>query len=369
MCPHGFSWALLHAFAALMLFCGAGTHLFVQANKVGSVTFFEGRPGTYLRRVSYDTLQERTFSSEDVSATVAVLLGLSPPSSISQESASKLNDLLTPDPFHRPQGVLVLTVKQVETGEIIGFSSAPYRQLAPENGQALLAIPDDIGVSLLNSSFNEELESTDVDLQLHELASFLGGSFESGTDLLKGELTVHTQNDDVLSLDLSKKADRMLALEVVAMFQSIKESVAAQDHHNKQLPRGLFFGTIASTEILYKDFDGSITAEQASHLLLLFARKMFNYINSAYNGSLVGVILNAEEDILDLKITMGPSRLLLLAASSTTDTATVAAALTEKIITYTTALILLVALIIGTCFLFKMPVTRDTLLYSGVKLD
>lgn len=358
--------------AALLVLQTVCTSSSVKANSGASVTFFEGRPGTYLRSASYNTAEEHTFSNEEVSAAVAVLLGLTPPSSISQDSASKLNDLLSPNPFHRPRVVLMLTVKQIETGfkgEMFGNFPSQHRELAEKSETATLTIPEDVRLALLDTHLKEKAELSVLEQQLQAWSSLIGGSYQNKKGSLEGVLTVPLPNGEVLTLDLSKRTDQMVALELALLFQSIREAIAASEYGDKQWLGRLFFGTLTSAETLYKGSPGSINVEQASDLLVYTVSKIFNYMESVYSGGLVGVIVSANQGILDLKSTMGPSRLLLLETSSDNVTEAVAEVLTETIIAYFTGIMLIVALIIGTCLLVKMPLTRDTLLYSGAKLD
>lgn len=326
--------------------------------------FLESTPGSYLRIAPSNSLQGRTFSYSDVSAAVAVLLGTTPPSSISDESVSKLNDLLVPNPFHRPHAVLMLTLEQIKQGGKISVAAVQHRELELESKKATLTLPEDVTPLLLNMNLGEESKSADVDGKLQELASFLGGSYESGREPSKGMLQLHFPSG-VVSLDLAKKVSQALAFELLSIFQQMKDAVSVLD----KVPGGLVFSTLTATETLYKEPEGSMTSEQASELLGLVVTKVFTYLDSAFNGGLVGVIVNAQEQILDLKFTRGPSRLQFLQTSSDTITSVAAEVLTETIIAYITGILFIIALIIGTCFLFKMPLTRDTLLYSSAKLD
>lgn len=329
------------------------------------MAFLESTPGSYLRIAPSNSLQGRTFSYADVSAAVAVLLGTTPPSSISDESVSKLNDLLVPNPFHRPHAVLMLTLAQIKQGGKFSVAAVQHRELELESTRATLTLPEDATPLLLNMTLGEESKSADVDGKLQELASFLGGSYESGREPSKGMLQLRLPSGDVFSLDLAKKVSQALAFELLSMFQQMKDAASVLD----KVPGGLVFGTLTATETLYKEPEGSMTSEQASELLRLVVTKVFTYLDSACNGGLVGVIVNGQEQILDLKFTRGPSRLQFLQTSSDTITSVAAEVLTENIIAYITGILFIIALIIGICFLCKMPLTRDTLLYSSAKLD
>eukprot|EP00250_Pteridium_aquilinum_P031927 c445_g1_i1 orf=529-1602(-) len=337
---------------------------FVKATQLGAVSFFESTPGSYLRTASSNSLQGGIFSYADVSAATVVLLGSAPPASISDESVSKLNELLVPNPFHRPHAVLLLTLEQIKPDKRgnIGSISAQHRELQLETTRGALMLPEDTLLRSLNMTFREDGV---VDKEMEELASFLGGSYEMTKESSKGVLSVDLPDGDMVTLDLEKKEHRALAYELFSICQHVKDAAATLDKRSG----GLVVGTLTLAKELYEEPDSSITLREASDLLHLVVTKAFACLDTALNGGLVGVIVHAQEQILDLSFSSGPPRLQLLQTSSDTITAAVAEVLTETIIAYITGILFIIALIIGTCFLFKMPVTRDTLLYSGAKLD
>lgn len=338
---------------------------FAKATQLGSVSFLESTPGSYLRIASSNSIQGGVFSYADVSAATAVLLGSAPPSSISDESASKLNELLVPNPFHRPHAVLLLTLEQIKPGGPrgnIGTILAQHRELQLETTRGTLLLPEDATLLSLNMTLQE---SAVTDRELQELALFLGGSYETSKEPSKGVMSLGLPDGDMLTLDFEKEEHQALAFELFSIFQHVKDAAATLDKRSG----GLVVGALTVTKGLYEEPDSSITLREASDLLHVVVMKVFAYLDTALNGGLVGVIVHAQEQILDMSFTWGPSRLRLLQTSSDTITAAVAEILTETIIAYITGILFIVALIIGTCFLFKMPLTRDTLLYSGVKLD
>lgn len=335
------------------------------ATQLGSVSFIESTPGSYLRSASSNRLQGSIFSYADVSAVMAVLLGAAPQSSISDESASKLNELVAPNPFHRPNAVLLLTLEQIKGVDQRGNSasvSAQHRGLQLEATRGLFVLPEDAMLLSLNTTFQE---SVVTDGELRELASFLGASYEASKEPSSGVLSLGLPDGDMITLDFDKKQDKALGYKLHTLFRHMEDVATNLDTRST----GLVAGALTVAKELYEEPDSSVTLREASELLHLVATKVFTYLDTALNGGLVGVIVHAQEQIFDMSLNWGPSRLQLLQAPSNTITSTVAEVLTETIIAYITGILFIVALIIGTCFLFKMPVTRDTLLYSGVKLD
>lgn len=335
---------------------------FAKATQLGSVSFLEGTPGSYLRIAASNSIQDGVFSYADVSAVTAVLLGSAPPSSISDESSSKLNELLVPNPFHRPHAVLMLTLEPIKAGDNIGTMLAQHRELQLETTRGTLSLPEDATILSLNRTLQE---SAVTDAELQELASFLGGSYDTSKEPLRGVLSICLPDGGVLTLDFEKKEHQALAHELSSILQHAKDAAATLD----KKAGGLVVGAVRLAKEVYEEPGSSITLREASDLLHMVVTKVFTYLDTALNGGLVGVIVHAPEQILDVSFSWGPSRLRLLQTSSDTITAAAAEILTETILAYITGILFVVAMIIGTCFLFKMPLTRDTLLYSGVKLD
>ncbi|KAH7426084.1 hypothetical protein KP509_11G084000 [Ceratopteris richardii] len=347
---------------------------FSKASQFSRVSFLEAAPGSYLRGTSSDGSQEGKFSYADVSAATSVLLGSAPSSPVDNESASKLNELLMPDPFHRPRAVLLLTLEQVkpvsfksnalEQGGNFGSFVVHDREIQQETMKSELLLPEDLSVLPLNMTSKGLSESSSLEIELEDMASFLGASYEMSKGS-KGAFDLQLIDGDMITLDLEKEEHWTLIDKVSSMIKNIKASVFDID----MMQGGLIFGSLTVSKDLYEAPDSGITSKEASELLHLIAVKMFTYLNNLLNGGLVGVIVDAPEPVLDMKFTSRPSHIRMLQVSADSITATVAEVLTETIIAYITGIILIIALIIATCCLFKMPLTRDTLLYSGAKLD
>ncbi|MCO5548293.1 hypothetical protein L7F22_001750 [Adiantum nelumboides] len=293
-----------------------------------------------------------TFSISDVSAATSVLLGSAPLSFISDESASKLNELLVPNPFHRPCAVLLLILEQVKPGKFgysalgqtgsTGFVVAHHRQLQIEAKASTLILSEDALLLNLNTTIDGVLKSTLGDGELNKLALFLGGSYEATKEPLKGVLSIELPDGDMVTLDLEKEEHRDFVLKLSAFFHRVQDAAQTLD----RMSGGLVVGTLTVSKEFYEAPDSSITLTEASNLHHLVVRKVFAHLDRVLNGGLVGVIVHPQQQTLDLKFNSGPARLQLLQTLSDTTT-TVAEVLTETIIVYITGIILIVALIIG----------------------
>eukprot|EP00249_Psilotum_nudum_P009656 c22071_g1_i2 orf=360-1493(+) len=367
----------LKAFAAWILFFWGG----VKANGIGSIVFMEGKPGQYLRGNPWSTeLQETIFSKADIFATVSVLLGVEPPSSIDQDCADKLDKLLSPDPFNRPHVIWLLTVGGLETdfmnnGACFGINSIQQHKFSPEDSNPTLRFPDDVKLHLLQNSEENEVHSIGAEQKLKQLSLFLGGSYQQGKDLVQGTITVPLPSGAMATFDLSKEADQTFALELSSFFQSVTKAAILYEGRDLQNSAEIFVATFSGIEGLRRANTSTATTLHASELLKCMIGKLFSYMEQACNGHLVGVIAvpsfsiqKPVQEIFDIKLSLRYVR-RLDELSSSNYTTIIAEALAEKIIAYFTGILLVLAVIIGSCYLFKMPLTRDTLLYSGAKLD
>jgi len=111
-------------------------------------------------------------------------------------------------------------------------------------------------------------------------------------------------------------------------------------------------------------------------LLFTSISKIFDSLQSMYKGKIVGVILSngtpsqESETVLNVMFTSHTSaRWLEETTGSPNSTIVAEVLLVRRTLAWFTGIILLVATIMGIYFLMNMPITRDTLLYSNVKLD
>ncbi|KAI3990824.1 hypothetical protein MKX01_011732, partial [Papaver californicum] len=116
-------------------------------------------------------------------------------------------------------------------------------------------------------------------------------------------------------------------------------------------------------------------AQQGMELFQMTLEMIFDPLQGAYQGQIVGVIvftgvsLPESEALLNVKFTSRTSRLLEEKASTASPTLIVEILLVRRTLAWITGIILLISTLLGMFFLFNMAITRDTLLYSSVKLD
>ncbi|XP_042517898.1 uncharacterized protein LOC122091814 isoform X2 [Macadamia integrifolia] len=356
----------------------------------GSIVFLESSSPRFLRTRSSDVLDEEPILLSDVAAAVSVLLGFAPPASLSDESAAKLNEILLPNPFERPRAAFVLEVHGAEDKQQLfkhfsGPSAAQigsgFRSGVLGSSKAEIQLPDadEVAVVSLNEPIGFDCDAACSDKEIHELASWLGGSYIiSELEPLNGELTVPLTSGS-LKLHMSKNADKEFALGLVYMIHNIRRAVEMHEEFSgsMQNPAELMTGHFTGIKALHEQYGPDGITQQGKELLLTSLTKLFDSLQAAYKGQIVGVFFFRGEScpesgsLLDVKFSSRPSSRWLeeQAGTSNSTTAALELLLVRRSIAWITGIILLIATLVGIHFLLNMPLTRDTLLYSNVKLD
>ncbi|KAJ7535264.1 hypothetical protein O6H91_12G025600 [Diphasiastrum complanatum] len=324
-----------------------------EASGSGSVLFLEGGTHKFLRpAVKGSDFQASTFSGSDVWSAVAVLLGIAPPLSMSTSSATKLDKLLFPDPFHRPRSVLALALPTLHKDvlkeslpNILGMSSYKLHPLTVDDRETTKVSGNDVRVKFLTTDDSHDNPDL-LEHELDDLARILGGKY---VDLGEGHVSIPLPTGSEYKLFLSKGLAQV-----------------------SQIHSDLFLGTLRGVKISNELAGGSLEL-QASEIFLFLVSKIVLAMETSYEGKFVAVLVmpmetakDSVEDILGIDLLQRTTRSLVEESSDTSDKVE---KLTRNALTTVTALILIVAALLGSYFLFSMPLTRDTLLYSGAKLD
>ncbi|KAK9180354.1 hypothetical protein WN943_029563 [Citrus x changshan-huyou] len=379
-----------------------------QAEPSGSVFFIDNPTRQFIRTPSQnDVAQSRSMSLLEVSAAVSVLLGFAPPASLSADGSSKLNEVLVPNPFDRPCAVFMLEVRGVGDPKLTDdldntqLFDAYHSKIIPGPRKADIQIPDEDQVSVV---FLDELSEDRTDKEIRNFASWLGGSYVADTlEPLNGELIIPVADGDHVKLHMSKKAEKDFALKLLVLSQNIKRAVDVHEHLAQSIrrPAELMMGSFDGIKALQEQYG---LGQQGMKILLATLSRIFDSLQTAYEGMLllftvyfnlfyglhddlktlpieigqiVGVVFFNEtpspqsESVLNLMYTSRPSP-RMLAETEGSRNATLAAAevlLVRRTLAWLTGIILIIATLFGIYFLLNMPLTRDTLLYSNVKLD
>jgi len=180
-----------------------------------------------------------------------------------------------------------------------------------------------------------------------------------------------------LNLQLSKKAEREFTLSLLALFHNMKRAMEMHEAQSMLRSAELMMGCFDGIEALQDQYGPEGVAQQGMELLVTTLSKLFNSLQTAYKGQIVGIILfngspvPESETVLNLMSTSSPSSRWLAEGveGSINVPAFARIALVRLTLAWLTGIILIIATLFGIYFLVNMPLTRDTLLYSNVKLD
>ncbi|KAK9145981.1 hypothetical protein Sjap_005884 [Stephania japonica] len=325
-----------------------------------------------------------SFSPSEVGAAISVLLGFAPPASLSPHTSSKLNHLLSPNPFHRPRAVLALHVEGIHGDEQLlkeHLRDTQVRNLLPDSGSAEIEIPDqdDISVVSLDESLDSECDAACMDNKLQYLAQWLGGSYiPSATEPLAGELIVTLGSGSTVNLHMSKKADKDFVVSIVTLVHNFRKAMEIHEDilRNIQKPAELLNGRFTGIQELLQQYGHDAVAQQGKELFLSALTKLINSVQDTYQGQIVGVLIFKEKPYPEsgsmLNVKFSSHHMLrrldeFVGAANTTSVAEVL--LVRRTLAWLTGIILIISTLIGIYFLLNMPLTKDTLLYSNVKLD
>ncbi|KAE8728062.1 hypothetical protein F3Y22_tig00004779pilonHSYRG00026 [Hibiscus syriacus] len=349
-----------------------------RAEYAGSVFFIDSSTHQFLRaRSSGDVSQSEPMLLPEVGATVSVLLGFPPPITLSAAGSSKLNEVLIPNPFDRPRAVFVLEVIGVDDPLVLDpknglFHKALKNSIRLGSHKVDIELPDEEEVSVI--SLDESLRDYSEE-EITDLASWLGGSYvPDATRSMHGVLTIPLENGDSVNLHLSKKVHRKFASKLFALFHNIMKAIEMHEdlsqalHRPAELIMGSFDGIKEQLEA-----DGS--DKQGMRILLATLSKIVDSLQTAYEGKIVGVIVFNEasqsesKTLMNVITTSRPSPRWLEETKRPTNATLAAQVLVRRTLAWITGIVLLIATLLGVYFLLYMPLTRDTLLYSNVKLD
>jgi hypothetical protein len=336
-----------------------------------SAVFIDAAPHRYLRDQQTDD-QGTSMSFNEVSAVVSVLLGFAPPAALAVLSSSQLNKLLIPNPFDRPRAVFLVQIagSNASADNFISEASSTFKTRIEGANNAATGLTDKDELIIIRSDESlDHPESGFLASELSSLANWLEGSYQKSS----GKLVIPLESGNSLTLVLDKEADLEFVSSLASLLRTIERAI--QIHED-------FSGVISPAELLVCHFTGIKALEdeyasteivkQGTEIVRRAITKAFQSLRGAYKGKIVGLVISAEEassflgSIIEAPSSLHISR-RLEEASQTNATASVV--LVRKSLAWITGIILLVSTLIGVCLLMNMPLTRDTLLYSNVKID
>ncbi|WOK92751.1 hypothetical protein Cni_G01442 [Canna indica] len=365
-----------------LLILSSSLYLQARGDRGGSVVFLDGS-SRYIRNHAQDTPGKvNSMSLSEVAATISVLLGFAPPPSIPVDSSYKLNEVLLPNPFNKPHATFVLEISGIEepmlfTHYLNTQTGNVYKSRISGSSNAKLELPgqDEVSVVRLDKSLDLECNAACLDKELSFLATWIGGSYAGSIESLDGRFSVPLASGSTLNLHLAKKADLQFASSLISLLRNVNKAVKIHEDlsENSIIPSEILTGHLTGIQALKEEYGWGDVAHQGVELLQTTLLKLFDMLQVAYGEKIVGVVIlnkepSAESGIM-LDVTSMPRLSRFLVEASSFNTTVTEILLVRRTLAWITGIILLISTLIGIYMLFNMPLTRDTLLYSNVKLD
>ncbi|KAL1200518.1 hypothetical protein V5N11_035317 [Cardamine amara subsp. amara] len=344
-----------------------------RGEATGSVFFIDGSNNQYLRPRS--SIEGLPLSPAEISAAVSTLLGFAPSATLTADGSSKLNKILKPNPFERPRAAFVLEIAGaddalVETNPFLG--NAIRGSINSDSLKADIELPEsEVAVVSVNEPSSEV-----TDKDMNDFASWLGGSYVAGSaEPLTGLLSIPLAGGANVEFHLEKEAERKFALNLWGLYQNIRRAVNLHEDlsHGIETPAELTVGRFGGIDALTQEL-GQGMAKQGMNVLLATISKLFDMLETSHKGQIVGVIVLDERVNQENMLTVGSSSRSYARSMAEVEGGPSAIIIAEVLLVrltlaWLTGIILLIATILGVYFLMNMPLTKDTLLYSNVKLD
>ncbi|XP_023928773.1 uncharacterized protein LOC112040103 [Quercus suber] len=369
--------SIFYLFVLSFLLCSQS-----RAEDTASVFFIDSSTRQFLRTPSSnDVVQPDSMLPSEVGAAVSVLLGFSPPLTLSADGSSKLNEVLKPNPFDRPHAVFILEVQGTDPKLVVNsnnamFSSASERKVSFGLEKAAdIQLPDENKVSVL--SLDEPLADY-TDKEIGEFASWMDGSYIADSlEPLNGDLTIPLADGANMNLHMSKKADRDFIVSLLSLIRNFRRAVELHEDlaQSMQSPAELITGCFDGFKALSEQYGSDGVSKHGVDLLVATLSKIFDSFQEAYKGQIVGVIFfhgtppTESGKLLNVMYTSQPSARWLVETEGSHSEFDPQVVLVRWTLAWLTGIILLISTFIGVYFLLNMPITKDTLLYSNVKLD
>ncbi|RDX97329.1 hypothetical protein CR513_19912 [Mucuna pruriens] len=325
------------------------------------------------------TLQQPSMLLQEVGAAVSILLGFAPSSTLSAASSSKLNEVLVPNPFKRPRAVFLLEVNGINgLGRIVKdnpmFSNSFWSTNIIDSDKVDIQFSDENDVSVV--SLDEQLEDW-TDKEISDFSSLIGGSYApDALEPLNGVLTIQLANGASVNLHMSKKAERKFLVGLMYLTRNVQRAIQMHDDLSQSAlsPAELLTGCFNGIKDLQEQYEADSTAQHGVELLYATLTKIFSSLQEAYKGQIVGIIYcnmaTTQESGKKFDVIFTPRHTARWLAETNALNATLPeVVLVRRTLAWITGIILLVSTLTGICYLLNMPLTRDTLLYSNVKLD
>ncbi|XP_073012743.1 uncharacterized protein [Typha latifolia] len=356
-----------------------------RAESSRSVVFIDGSSNNYIRDQNPDGAETSSMLLDEVAAAASVLLGFAPPSSLAADSSSKLNEVLLANPFDRPHAVFLLEVNGIDGADpLLSMDNSKLtgsifksRVLGPSKAALELPGEDEVSVVHLDESVAAECNAACLDKELANIADWLGGSYVGSLESVDGMLTLPLASGKALNLHVEKEAQLQFASGLISLFKSVKRGVEVHEDFAGSIvsPSELIISHFTGIKILQEEYGPGDIVQQAMEVFQTALTKSLDLLYNSHEGKIVGVVISKKEPtphsggMIDVTFPTRVSRFLEEGTQAGFPIHTLEVLLVRRSLAWITGIILLVSTLIGVFLLVNMPLTRDTLLYSNVKLD
>jgi len=221
----------------------------------GTVIFVDSSSKQQYLRIDHPVSESEipVFSYDDVATSVTVLLGGVPQLPVDDIVSSKLDSVVSPDLFRRPQAVLSLSIGGIEAdlvnkGEALktlGVKSFQQRPLV--TGHSDLVFRGSLKVVALSESVEKDAQVSEEELSIMECV--MGGFCTSNGDSKPqtGTVSWTLNKDETIRFDLSERVDQAFVKELAVLFRNMKRAVVS--HKGSEEPAELYFGTFNGIDV------------------------------------------------------------------------------------------------------------------------
>ncbi|KAL6646407.1 hypothetical protein ACP70R_018015 [Stipagrostis hirtigluma subsp. patula] len=361
-----------HLLVLLPLFLALAAAASGEGHGEVSAVFVDAASHRFLRDQQGDN-QDTSMSLNEVSAAVSVLLGFAPPTSLPAGSSSQLNKVLLPNPFDRPRAVFLLQIdgSHASADSFVSETSSIFRTRIEGANSAASGLTDKDELIVIHSDESLDVSGSDyLDNELPNLANWLEGSYQKSS----GKLVIPLESGNSLNLLLDKEADLQFAISLVSLLKTIERGIQVhEDFSGIVNPAELLVCHFTGIKALESEYGSTEIFKQGTEVARRAFMKAFESLQGAYKGKIVGLVISTKESSPSLgSMIDAPSSLHIsrwLEEASKTNATLAPVLLVRLSLAWITGIILIVSTLMGICLLMNMPLTRDTLLYSNVKID
>ncbi|KAI4303928.1 hypothetical protein MLD38_039506 [Melastoma candidum] len=353
-----------------------------RAEESTSVFFLDSSVHRYFRgRAESNLPKSAALSLDEVGASVSVLLGLMPTTTLSASSSSELNRVLTPNPFNRPHAAFVLEIDGVADHSLLLsselFKDGIARNVMLGSDKSNILLPDKSSFISLNGPLTSDYPSL-TDAGVSKFASWMGGSYISDTSKeLSGHLTIPLPDGASLNLHMEKKADKLYVANLVSLVDWVTKAIEMHEDISLGMDgvAELMKGSFDGIKVLQDAYGATEVTEQGLLVFLGTLTKLYDSLQTAYKGQVAGVILvngaaaSDAESLLNVILASRPSARWLEETPVASNSTEVEVMLVRWTLAWVTGVILLISTVLGIFLLLNMPLPKDTLLYANVKLE